>query len=128
MGSARIASAVAFLFSVALQAQSPTATVVGTVKDASGASIAGAAIGVRNVETGEVRSAQSQIEGEFTVPNLPPGKYEVTIAKPGFHTLRETGLELEVDQAARLDAKLQIGALSEAVEVRAEVPLLNTEN
>ena len=124
----RIARLVGALFAAVLHAQSPTATLLGTVRDASGASVAGAAIGVRNVDTGAIRNGQSQPHGEFTVPNLPPGKYEVTIAKTGFRTLRETSLELKVDQAARLDARLQIGALSESIEIRAEVPLLNTEN
>jgi hypothetical protein len=100
----RIACVATALFAAVAQAQSPTATLVGTVRDGSGASIAGAAIGVRNVETGEIRNAQSQPDGEFTVPNLPPRKYEVTIAKTGFRTLRETSLELKVDQGARLDA------------------------
>src|SRR5579864_5017534 len=93
ISSSRYMRIVVLLLAAVLQAQSPTATVVGTVTDASGASIAGAAIRVRNVETGEVRSAQSQRDGEFTIPNLPPGKYEATIAKPGFRPLRETGLE-----------------------------------
>jgi hypothetical protein len=92
----RIARLVGALFAAVLHAQSPTATLVGTVRDASSASVAGAAIGVRNVDTGAIRNGQSQPHGEFTVPNLPPGKYEVTIAKTGC-TLRETSLELKVD-------------------------------
>ena len=109
-------------------AQTPTATLVGRVEDASGASIVGAAITVRNVETGEIRTARSQADGEFTVPNLRPGGYEVNIESAGFRSLRETALKLQVDQTARLDARLQVGAVAETVEVKADVPLLNTEN
>jgi len=66
--------------------------------------------------------------GEFTMANLPPGIYDVSIIKDGFRTLHETGLELQLDQQARMDYHLQLGSLAEKVEVTASVPLVNTEN
>ncbi|MGI8741539.1 MAG: carboxypeptidase regulatory-like domain-containing protein [Bryobacteraceae bacterium] len=128
MCHARIVSLLSFLFALVLSAQSPTATLVGTVEDTTGARIGDADIQVRNIDMGDARTASSKADGQFTIPNLAPGKYEVTIAKPGFRTMRQTGLELQVDEAARLDAKLQVGPLTESVEVRADVPLVNTEN
>ncbi len=109
-------------------AQSPTATLVGRVFDATGALIPGAEIQVRNIDTGEVRRAITATEAEYTVPNLPPGVYEVTITKTGFKTLREEKLELQVDQTARLEVKLEVGSLSEAIEIIAQAPVINTEN
>jgi hypothetical protein len=108
-------------------AQTPTATLVGRIVDASQAGVVGATVRVRDVGTNEMRIAQSQISGEYTVSNLPPATYEVTIEKEGFRQLKETNLVLQVDQTARLDAQLQIGAVSQSVDVEAVVPLLNTE-
>jgi len=109
-------------------AQTPTATLVGRVVDATRAGVTGADIRVRNVETNEVRTAQTLLDGEYTVADLPPGAYEVAIEKAGFKLLRESNLVLQIDQTARLDAQLEIGAVTQSVQVQAEVPLVNTEN
>lgn len=108
--------------------QNPTATLVGVVRDASAAVIQGATIRIRNVNTNEARAVETDQDGEFTVPNLPAGQYEVLVSKAGFHTVRETNLELQIDQVARLEFRLELGAVSEAIEVKANVPLLNTES
>jgi outer membrane receptor protein involved in Fe transport len=108
-------------------AQTPSATLVGRITDASHAGVPAANIQVRNVNTNESRTAQSQFDGEYTVSNLSPGTYEVTVDKTGFRRLHESNLELQVEQTARLDAQLQVGATTETVEVKADVPLLNTE-
>jgi outer membrane receptor protein involved in Fe transport len=108
-------------------AQTPSATLVGRITDASRAAVAGAVVETRNTGTNETRTAQSQADGEYTVSNLPPGTYEITIDKPGFRRLRESGLELQVEQTARIDAQLQVGTLAESIDVKADAPLLNTE-
>src|SRR5882762_5461462 len=108
-------------------AQTPSATLVGRITDGSHAGVPGANIEVRNVNTNESRTAQSQFDGEYTVSNLPPGTYEVIVDKTGFRRLHESNLDLQVEQTARLDAQLQVGATTETVEVKADVPLLNTE-
>ncbi len=109
-------------------AQTPSATLVGRITDASHAGIAGATVQVRSVSTNELRTTQSQADGEYTISNLQPGGYEVTIDKAGFKQLRESNLTLQVDQIARVDAQLQIGAVMQTVDVKADVPLMNTEN
>lgn len=116
------------IFHAPALAQTPTATLVGRITDASHASIAGAAVRVRNLETNELRSVQSQNEGEFTVADLRPGFYEVTVEKQGFKTVREGSIELQVGQTARLDLMLEIGSTTQSVEVTATAPALNTEN
>lgn len=64
---------------------------VGIVRDASGAAIPGAAIDVRNVETNSLRRGSTDVEGGFSIPNLPPGMYEVMVEKPGFQRWRRAG-------------------------------------
>jgi hypothetical protein len=118
---------VSLLFAGLMAAQTPAATLVGRIVDASRATVVDAAIRVRDVNTNEIRTARSSSEGEYTVSSLPPGTYEVTVEKAGFKLIRETNLELAVDQTARLDVVLQVGAVTESVEVQATVPLLNTE-
>lgn len=127
MYSKIVAPLAALLFAAVVAGQTPTATLVGRVTDSSQAPVAGATIQVRSATTNEVRTAQSQSDGEYTVSSLPPGAYEVTIDHAGFRQVRETGLELQVDQVARIDAHLQVGSVSESIVVTADVPLLNTE-
>jgi hypothetical protein len=112
-----------------LFAQNPTATLVGTVGDASGAVVPDAKLEVRNVNTNESRKVSTDIRGVFTAPNLSPGPYEVTISKAGFRTVRETGLVLQMEQVARMEFRLEVSELSQSVEVTAAAaPLINTEN
>ncbi|MDQ6701007.1 MAG: TonB-dependent receptor [Acidobacteriota bacterium] len=117
------------LFAWLLPAQSPSATIVGSVIDASGGSVPGASIKIRNVETNQVREIVSGQNGEFTVPNLAAGRYEAIVIKTGFRELKETNFELQIDQLARMDFKLEVGSASDTVEVHADTtPLLNTES
>jgi uncharacterized surface anchored protein len=112
----------------ALLAQNPTATPVGTVRDDTGAIIIGADLEIRNTDTDNFRKAVSDQRGEFTVPDLPPGPYQVTITHAGFRTVRQTDIVLEMDQVARMDFKLEVGAVSQSVEViETGAPLINTE-
>jgi outer membrane receptor protein involved in Fe transport len=111
-----------------LWAQNPTARLVGTVRDASGAVVVGVALEVHNTDTGETRKAVTNGKGEFTVPNLVPGPYEATIAKGGFRTVRETNIELQMDQVARMDFKLELGTISQSIEVTDAAPLIATDN
>src|SRR5258706_16377896 len=93
-------------------AQTPSATLVGRITDPSHAGVPGASIQVRNVNTNESRTAQSQADGEYTVSNLPPGTYEGIVDKAGFRRLHESNRELQVEQSARRDAQLLIGTTS----------------
>src|SRR5207248_684362 len=73
------------------------------------------------------RIVETQAGGEYTVPSLNPGNYEVAVEKTGFKQLRQEHLVLQVGQTARVDAALQLGATSQSVDVEAAVPLVNTE-
>src|SRR5690349_21127127 len=105
-----------------LASQNPTATLVGSVSDPTGLAVVGAKVEVRNSGTNEVRKVESDQRGEFTMPNLPPGIYDVSIAHPGFRTLHETGLELQLEQQARMEYRLLLGSLADKVEVTASAP------
>src|SRR3984885_1706388 len=107
--------------------QAPTATLVGQVVDATKANISGATVTIRNTATNVTRAAKTDSAGQYTVSNLAPGNYEVTISMTGFNQLKESNLELTADQTARLDAALQVGTTTEAVNVSADIGLLNTE-
>ena len=115
------------LFSAAM-AQTSAATITGRVTDASKAALTNATIRIRNISTGEARQAQSGVDGGFTITNLAPDKYELFLEKSGFSTLHETGIELRVDQTARFELQLQVGSVTQTIDVSANVPLLNTEN
>ena len=116
------------LICISLFGQSPTANLVGRVVDQTGGLVPGATVLVRHAAAGEAREVKSDENGEYTITNLAPGNYRITVEKEGFRRLVERGLTLEVDQTARMDLQLQIGAVTETVQVTASVPLLNTEN
>src|SRR5215467_9653762 len=112
-----------------LSAQNPTATLVGTVRDGSGAVVLDASLELHNTDTGEIRKTLTADKGQFTIPNLVPGPYEITVTKPGFRSVRETNIELQMDQVARIEIKLEIGTIAQTVEVNAvATPLISTEN
>jgi len=83
------------------RAQTPTATVVGRVVDPSGAAVGEATVRARNVDTNEVRTAHTAAEGDYTLPALTPGNYELSVEKAGFKLLRQEHLVLQVGQTAR---------------------------
>ena len=111
-----------------LYAQTSTARLLGTITDQSGATIPGAVVSARNTATGFERRANADSTGEYSIPLLPIGDYTITAEAPGFKTSTTSGLTLQVNQEARLDLKLSVGAASESVVVTATAPLLVTES
>ena len=99
----------------------------GRITDPSGGVVPQASVVARSEGTGVSATTQSTAEGYYTLPALLPGRYQVTISKPGFSTVRQAGLELTVQQTARLDIVLQVGAVVETIEVTAQAALLDSE-
>ena len=93
----------------------------GTVTDASGASVSGAAIAVRNTDTNTSYTATSNDRGAYFVANLPPGNYELKASFSGFANYTQTGVVLTVGQAATINVALQVAAQGERVVVTTEV-------
>lgn len=100
----------------------------GLVTDASGGVVVGAAVTVTNPQTNFRRSTSTNLAGAYSFPALQPGIYDVKVEAPGFRTEIRNSVELQVQQAARLDFQLNVGSLAETVEVTGGAPLLNTEN
>ncbi|HYI92604.1 MAG TPA: carboxypeptidase-like regulatory domain-containing protein, partial [Bryobacteraceae bacterium] len=119
---------VSFLASVIVQAQTTTASIVGTVQDASGAVVPKASVKAKAVATNQVREVESDPDGNYILTNLPIGQYEVTVSATGFRTEMNEGITLQVGQRARLDVTLQTGSVTESVNVSAVVPIVNTED
>jgi hypothetical protein len=102
--------------------------IVGEVVDGSGAVVPGATITVTNVNTSATRTAQTNDAGLYSFPALVPGMYRVRVEAKGFKTTTRTDIELQVQQSARINFNLEVGAVTEAVEVSASAVTLTTEN
>jgi hypothetical protein len=102
--------------------------ITGTVSDASGSVVQGASVTVKNKATNQTRAVQSNDAGNWTVPFLPPGVYDIDANMQGFKTATRRDLTLQVGDTARVDFRLELGAVTETVEVAAVAPLLSTEN
>src|SRR5664279_2008172 len=117
------------LFSPArLFAQVDTATLRGTVKDPSGATIPGAKVSIEDAETTAVRTTVTNDAGEYTVTSLKPGTYTVSVSKAGFNTAKYTSLKLDVNQLASQNAILQVGNVEQSIEVAAAATAIDTSS
>lgn len=111
-----------------LSAQIGTATILGTVTDATGASILGAEIGVTHTETNRTLSTITNESGFFTVPGIPIGVYQVEARMEGFKAAFRAGINLRVADRQQVDFQLEIGDLVESVEVIGQAPLVENSN
>ncbi|PWU00783.1 MAG: hypothetical protein C5B51_24380 [Terriglobia bacterium] len=102
--------------------------ITGVVSDPSGAVVAGAEVTLTNPETGLTRRTATNSAGNYSFPSLLPGIYNVRAEKQGFQAEIRNGLELQVQQVARIDFQLRVGSRAETVEVTGGAPLLTTEN
>src|SRR6476660_603436 len=102
--------------------------ITGRVNDPSGAAVPGAAISVTNVATNAVRQTVTADSGNYAFPSLPPGTYRVRMEHAGFKASTSDNIDVQVQQSVRLDATLQLGQVSETVEVAAHTDLLQAEN
>ena len=107
-------------------AQLDTGTISGTVTDQSGGAIPGAAITIRNVETGIARNSVTNAAGRYEALALPVGEYEVSSTLAGFQTLVRSGINLTVGRNAVVDLVLQVGEVTQTVTVTGEVSLVTT--
>ena len=110
-------------------AQSNKGSIVGTVKDPNDALVSKAQVKVTSVKTGEVRTAESTDDGTFTVTNLEPGAYNVTVEAPGFQAVNFEALQIETNSRLPLDVKFaSIAAGNSSVTITAEsAPLIESE-
>jgi hypothetical protein len=118
--------AVILLVGATVASAQETATILGTVKDASGAAVAGANVTARNTDTQATRQVVSEADGNYRIPGLQVGNYEVRVEHEGFQVEVHTGLVLTVDLQAVVSFTLQVGSVSQTVEVTGEAPLVDT--
>jgi len=109
-------------------AQQVSAAITGQVTDPSGAPIVGANVTARDLDRGTTFTDQTNSEGSYNFPRVPPGRYEVKATAKGFQTAMRSGLELAMNQTAKADFAMTLGQVSETVEVTAAAPLLQTQS
>src|SRR5262249_45339093 len=109
-------------------AQTTSTEVLGTVSDASGAVVPNSSITLLRVGTGERRRAVTDTSGHYSFPLIEIGEYTVTAEAQGFKTQSKTGIVVELQQKARVNFQLEVGAASEKVEVVATGVELKTDD
>ncbi len=112
----------------ALFGQTTTGTISGSVSDTTGARIAGATVRLTNVATHDTRAAVTSASGDYLFPAVPTGQYVVEAASTGFKIERRAGIELDVNQNARVDFTLQVGQATEVVQVTSDAPVVDTRD
>ena len=118
----------ALLWAFPALAQSDRGTITGTVSDPAGAVVASAAVNARNVETGIEYPVATSATGNYTIPQLPAGTYEVAVTVPGFKKYVRQGLQVQVAQILRIDISLEVGTTTDTITVMGAASLLNTES
>src|ERR1051326_3070833 len=108
-------------------AQLSRGSLTGVVTDATGAVIPNARVTVTNPNTAASWQTVTNANGQYSVPNLPPGPYELTFEAPSFKKLVRSGIELGAPEVLRVDAALEVGAVTDSVQITAESPRLQTE-
>ena len=109
-------------------AQSSSGTFLGTVRDSTGAIIPGATVSILNQETGFRREIVSNSAGEYELPYVPLGNYTVTCKSKGFKSVDRTGINLQVDQKAKLDFSLSVGEVNETITITEAPPLVKASS
>src|SRR4051794_29701095 len=108
-------------------AQDVTASITGVVRDASGAVVPSATVRALNVGTNAEFTATTSAEGQYTIRTMPVGEYRLTVEATGFKRSETSGIRLQVDDVARLDPTLEVGATIETVTVRSAVVPVDTD-
>jgi hypothetical protein len=123
----RTFAAVLFLSRLSLVGQT-FGEITGRVSDPSGAGVPNSGLTLTNVSTNAVRQVDSTADGFYSFTSVPPGIYNLKAEHPGFKTATSNNIEVQVQQTVRLDLSLQVGEVSQSVEVTAAANLLQAEN
>jgi len=117
----------AAVFTFDLSGQEVSAGITGRVTDSTGAAIVDAAVTARDVQRATAWPTLTNEEGIYAFPRIPVGTYEIKVEAKGFKTAVRSGIQLEINQRARLDIQMEVGTLAETVEVTGVAPLLTTD-
>lgn len=113
-------------YSAMLHAQIVGGTIGGTVHETTGATLGGAQVTVRQIETGATRALVTTPDGRFAAPSVPVGNYEITVSHDGFTTLHQSGVHVTVGQSLQLDLVLGVESVKQEVVVEAQENTVNT--
>jgi hypothetical protein len=105
-----------------------TAQIAGTVRDQSGAVLPGVEVKATQTDTDTVRTVVTNETGSYVLPNLPIGRYKLEATLPGFREFIQTGIILQVNASPVINAVLEVGQVSEQVEVQANAAQVETRN
>ncbi|MBN9662473.1 MAG: TonB-dependent receptor [Acidobacteria bacterium] len=122
-----IALAILVLSAALAYSQAVNGTLLGTITDASGATVPNAKVTITETNTGTTRSSQTNESGNYVFSDVPPGLYTVAAELTGFKRSSRPGVELTINSSPRVDLVLQPGNVSESIEVTAATPLLQTD-
>ena len=114
------------LFVMPVRAAEVTANLLGTVRDASGAVVSGAKVSLTNTQTNVSQTTESAQDGSYSFTLVPVGKYRLSVEKSGFRKYVQEGIILQVNQNAKQDIALQVGAATETIEVTGDVTQVDT--
>jgi hypothetical protein len=117
-----------FVLAAALYSFGQEATIIGTVTDPSGASLPNVAVAITSVETGTVRSSTTNDTGQYVVPGLPIGRYNVSAKAAGFSAAERNDVVLNVGDRIRVDFALKVGRIQEQVTVEANAVEVQTDS
>lgn len=120
--------ALTLLSASTLGAQVTTGTILGTVRDHTGAVVAGAVVVVTETNKGTSQNYQTDEMGGYNAPFLVPGTYSVSVEQQGFKKEVRTGIVVQVDQKARIDFTLSVGAVTETISVVGAAPLIKSDS
>lgn len=123
----RIAVLIAVGSIFGLYSQSTSGTLVGTVRDSTGAVVAGAKVRVTNTGTGSLIELQSNASGDYVAPNLPPAVYQIRVEQTGFRSVDVKQITLLTNQTIRNDIRLEPGELQQTIQVEAAAPVVASE-
>jgi hypothetical protein len=102
--------------------------VTGHISDASGAAVAGAKVTLTNVATNAVRTAPTTESGDYTFPAIAPGVYSLRVEQASFKTATSTNIQVQVQQTVRQDFTLEVGQITESIQISASAEMLQAEN
>ncbi len=128
-GTIRFALAIAVLVCLAelpAMGQTTSGTISGMVTDPSSATVGGASVAVRNLDTNVTRTSTTEVDGRFSFPGLPVGRYELTVEAKGFGKYLRGPITLVLNQEAVVNPQLQTAAVQESIVVTEDAPILNT--
>ncbi len=123
-----LGAVVAFLIAAPTNfAQTTFGSIVGNVTDPSGAAISNTQVTITNLGTNEKRTDTTSTDGLYQFVNLPPGQYSVEVQKPGFKRVVRTPVVVQTQTTTKIDLALEVGEVSQTVEVTAQTPLIQAE-